>query len=241
MLVCPSVAGDWCHCTESAHPPACLSCCLSQQHIPIRTELSWSYVTISSPLRTDWVWLRPHRPAHSPSSPSQPFLLYFNSVCGDWQDLAGPGWPHCWPGPHLAVTPTLVAEHLHSTRRPTLELERRGEDVSSIGLYISTVTSYTARDQWEHTSPPSQSHQHFFKWNIQWRADKPRHLGATSQKYEYRSSSTKLSDSWDKKNDDDYIQPAFTFLTESSYCVQEVSLTKNWKIWHFHSSLATVQ
>ena len=123
--------------------PACLAACLSQQHIPIRTELELC-VTISSPLRTDWVWLRPHRPAQP-----QPFLLYFNSVCGDsWPASSWPP-PRHPPGPHLAVTPSLLAEHLRVyAGRADIRIELR-ENVSSIGLYISTVTSSTARDQWE--------------------------------------------------------------------------------------------
>ena len=125
-------------------PPASLPVLL-----PVPTTHSHSYraelelgVTISSPLRTDWVWLRPHRPAQP-----QPFLLYFNSVCGDSAALLPPRPP---PGPHLTVTPSLLAEHLRVYAAPGTNIRIvEPENVSSIGLYISTVTSSTARDQWE--------------------------------------------------------------------------------------------
>ena len=64
----------------------------------------------------------------------------------------------CWPGPHLAVTPSLLAEHLRVyAGRAEIRIEVR-EKVSSIGLYISTVTSSAARDQWEEGRSDHHSH-----------------------------------------------------------------------------------
>ena len=189
------------------HPPACLSCCLSQQHIPIRTELSWSYVTISSPLRTDWVWLRPHRPAHSPSSPSQPFLLYFNSVCGD-STLHSQCCPPAPARPASHRQPDFAGRASPSLRGPglggTLELKSQRTFLAlDCGLlYISTVTSSTARDQWERgrsdweLSRTSQSHHSISSNGTSNREQINQGIwGQQSVTQEYRFSFTKLSDS----------------------------------------------
>ena len=106
--------------------------------------------------------MRPHRPAQP-----QPFLLYFNSVCGD--SSAAPRPPprsasHRQPDSAGRASPSLRGPGLGGTLE--LKSQRTFLALDCGLLYISTVTSSTTRDQWERgrsdweLSRPSQSHHY---------------------------------------------------------------------------------
>ena len=122
---------------------ACLSCCLSQ-HIPIRTLQFHPHWGLILPCKL------PALGCAREWRGGQPFLLYFNSVCGDWD------WAFL-PGPHISHRPQARAST--TLRGPDIRIGET-ENVSSIGLSISTVTSSATKHQWEETCPLGGSSYH---------------------------------------------------------------------------------